>query len=286
MVNINNENLSVIISEKGAELQSLQYDQREYVWQGDSAYWAKHSPILFPVVGELKEGKYFFENKEYALPRHGFARDRLFEWYRDSASSVTFILKSDEGSLAVYPFQFTLKIIYKVEGTRLFCSYVVENNDTRALYFSIGGHPAFNLPLVGNLEYSDYSIWFNSDKVLERHLLFNGLTGDDTETLNLPNNQLPMEHSLFYDDAIVLKKINSTSVKLSTYKDPHGLTLTFEGFPYFGIWAARDAPFVCLEPWCGIADNIHHDQQLIHKEGINELQVNESWQRTWSIEVF
>ncbi|HYK47375.1 MAG TPA: aldose 1-epimerase family protein, partial [Parafilimonas sp.] len=116
--------------------------------------------------------------------------------------------------------------------------------------------------------------------------LRDGLLSGETELIKLNDKRLPLRVALFYKDAIVLKHINSKEISLRTAKDPHGLTFKFHGFPYFGIWAAKDAPFVCLEPWCGIADNIHHDNQLTHKEGIIELQPGVSWQRTWSVDVF
>ena len=285
MITISNDKLSVKVSEKGAEFQSLQYNGLEYLWQAHAS-WAKHSPVLFPIVGELKDGKYIFENKEYRMPRHGFARDKIFKAFQTSGTSAIFTLTNDENTLAMYPFSFVFKVEYRVEATRLLCTYIVENTDKKIMYFSVGGHPAFNVPLQSNLGYTDYSLKFNNDSILNRYLLHNGLTGDDTKVITLYNNQLQLHPSLFYDDAIVLKHIQSNEVELFTSKDKHGLRFAFDGFPYFGIWAAKDAPFVCLEPWCGIADDIFHDYQLINKEGINGLGAGESWQRTWNVEVY
>lgn len=286
MITISNDHLSAKISEKGAELQSLQYKNIEYMWQANPAWWAKHSPILFPVIGELKDGKYIFEGREYSMPRHGFARDKIFQASQTSATSVTFMLNDDESSFAVYPFRFVFTLQYRLEATTLFCIYHVKNSDSKMMYFSVGGHPAFNVPLQSDLHYSDYTLTFNDDTVLKKYLLHNGLTGDDTETIVLDNNKLQLHPSLFYADAIVLKHLRSNQIELATEKDEHGLRFSFNNFSYFGIWAARDASFICLEPWCGIADNLHHDHQLIHKEGINKLAAGESWQRTWNVKVF
>jgi galactose mutarotase-like enzyme len=154
------------------------------------------------------------------------------------------------------------------------------------MYFSVGGHPAFKVPLNENLQYGDYSLKFDDDTILNRYLLHEGLTGDSVQVLPLDEHELRLDASLFYADAIVLKDLKSQQITLHSDKDPHGLTFQFEGFPYFGIWAAKNAPFVCLEPWCGIADNIHHDEQLIHKEGINQLAGGESWERTWMVKLF
>ncbi|MEO6327484.1 MAG: aldose 1-epimerase family protein, partial [Ginsengibacter sp.] len=268
-----------------AELQSLQYNGLEYLWQA-LASWPQHSPVLFPFVGQLKDGKYIFENKEYRMPRHGFARDKVFTAIKTSGTTVTFTLTSDENTLAIYPFSFIFKVEYSLEETRLLCTYIVKNADKKIMYFSVGGHPAFNVPLRSNLGYTDYLLKFNNDSVLSRYLIHDGLTGDNTETINLNNDELQLQQSLFYNDAIVLKHLKSNQVELLTLKDKHGLKFSFDGFPYFGIWAAKDAPFVCLEPWSGIADSIFHDYQLVNKEGINQLGSGGSWQKTWNVDVY
>ncbi len=286
MITLSNNILSIKINEKGAELSSIQCNGIEYLWQADAAFWAKHSPVLFPIVGELKDGVYIFDNKEYALSRHGFARDKIFEALQSDNEAAIFILRSDEDTLKVYPFKFIFKVIYKLDVARLSCTYSVENVDNKNMYFSVGGHPAFNVPLNKQLPYTDYYLYFNNDTTLNRYVLQNGLTGNDTELILLTNNELLLQPSLFYKDAIVLKNIASTEIILKSDKDAHGLILNFKGFPYFGIWAAKDAPFLCLEPWCGIAYNINHDKNLINKEGINQLHAGEGWQRTWSIEMF
>ncbi len=286
MIQISNNRLLVSIYEKGAELQSLKLDGLEYLWQGDAKYWAKHSPVLFPIVGELKDGKYIFEKKEYALPRHGFARDKVFDVQKISGTSAIFTLHSDDETLSVYPFKFIFQLRYELKEDELSCTYIVKNIGDVAMYFSVGGHPAFRVPLDKNQEYRDYSLLFDNDIVLNRFLLHGGLTSDSVQALPLVQHELHLDPSLFYTDAIVLKDLKSRQVKLHADKDPHGLSFHLEGFPYFGIWAAKDAPFVCLEPWCGIADNIHHDGQLINKEGINQLATGESWERTWRVKLF
>ncbi len=286
MISLTNNRLSVTINEKGAELQSIQLDGLEYLWQANGAYWGKHSPVLFPIVGELRDGEYFFEQKKYKLPRHGFARDKVFEAEQTSPTAAIFTLKDNAGTLEVYPFRFIFQVKYEIKGAILFCTYDVRNTGEKMMYFSVGAHPAFNVPLVKNLRYSDYYLEFDNDERLQRYLLHKGLTGNETEEIELGNRSLQLRPSLFYADAIVLKHVKSREIKLYSDKDDHGLKFRFEGFPFFGIWAAVDAPFVCLEPWCGIVDIIHHDHQLVHKEGINKLPAGESWQRTWSVEMF
>ncbi|MEO8821613.1 MAG: aldose 1-epimerase family protein [Ginsengibacter sp.] len=286
MVQIKNDGLVVTISEKGAELQSVQFNALEYLWQADANYWGKHAPVLFPIIGELKDGKYIFNDKEYHLPRHGFARDKIFEAKKTADESAIFTLHNNAETLAVYPFQFIFQVQYEIKQHTLYCSYIVQNVNESDMYFSVGGHPAFRVPLNDKLKYDDYILEFNNDSTLKRFLLDNGLTNGSTETITLDGKKLHLKSSLFYNDAIVLKHINSDQIQLYSDKDPHGLKFSFEGFPYVGIWAAKDAPFVCLEPWCGIADNIHHDYELANKEGINQLAPGGTWKRTWSVELY
>jgi len=286
MIELKNDHLLVRINEKGAEIQNLQLNKQEYLWQADPDYWGKHAPVLFPIVGELKDGKYLFEDQEYHLSRHGFARDNLFEVNQSADTSAIFTLRSDAETRAVYPFEFIFQVQYEIIQQTLYCSYIVQNEDDGNLYFSVGGHPAFKVPISDQLKYEDYVLEFSNDIVLKRFLLQNGLTNNKTETLKLNDKKLYLNPSLFYNDAIVLKHIDSDQIKLYSDKDLHGLTFKFEGFPFFGIWAAKDASFVCLEPWCGIADNIHHDYQLKNKEGINQLAIGAKWKRTWSVELY
>ncbi|MDQ6904278.1 MAG: aldose 1-epimerase family protein, partial [Bacteroidota bacterium] len=160
MIKISNDRLSVIINEKGAELQSIQLNGLEYLWQADAKYWAKHSPVLFPIIGELKDGKYIFDNKEYQLSRHGFARDKIFTAEKIPGEAVTFSLQSDEQTLSVYPFKFLFSLQYKIKNSGLSCTYIIKNIDDKEMYFSVGAHPAFRVPLNENLQYNDYKLRF------------------------------------------------------------------------------------------------------------------------------
>jgi galactose mutarotase-like enzyme len=286
MIQISKDQLTATIHEKGAELQSLQLNGLEYLWQGDPKYWGKRSPVLFPIVGELRDDKYIFDKKEYILPRHGFARDKVFEATQLSEAAAIFTLHSNAETMTVYPFEFIFQVQYEIRNNKLSCTYIVQNPDVKAMYFSVGGHPAFKVPLTGRYQYDDYALKFEKDSVLLRSRLKKGLVKKDTESIPLVKKKLPLDPSLFYDDAIVLKDLNSKKVKLFSGKDKHGLTLKFEGFPYFGIWASKNAPFICLEPWCGIADSVHHDYQLVNKEGIIQLPPYETWQRSWFVELF
>lgn len=288
MITLHNDTLTAVIAPKGAELQLLKNNHTgiNYLWSGDGKYWGKYSPVLFPIVGGLKEDTYHYKNHTYQLPRHGFARDREFAAQQLNPEEAVFTLKDDADTWAVYPFAFTLKIRYRLNNSTLACTYEVYNTGNDALLFSVGAHPAFAVPLHAELQYSDYYLQFNQPENLQRWKLHNGLIATHAEEVETTEGRLPLQPSLFYEDAIVLKNLQSNCITLATEKDTHGLHFYFNNFPFFGIWAAKDAPFVCLEPWCGIADGVNHHQQLEEKEGINALAPDAHFERTWSVEVF
>ena len=285
---IKSRSLTVKINPKGAELTSIfnHENQTEYMWNADPNFWGKSSPVLFPIVGALIENRYRFEEKEYALPRHGFARDRVFVVEKLEENSLTFLLTHDENTLKVYPFKFEFRLIYSLENNALKVTYSVKNIGETRMYFSVGGHPAFAVPLSDNTEYEDYYLEFNQTEIFQRWgLTPEGLIEVQPFNFMVDTNKLDLTKELFYDDAIVFKNLESTSVTLKTDKTANQLKFDFEGFPYLGIWAAKNANFVCIEPWCGIADSADYRQELTQKEGIIELDSDEIFERTWRVTI-
>lgn len=285
---IANDDIKATFSAKGAELQSIVHLQNEnsYLWSGDGNFWGKFSPVLFPIVGGLKDDQYIFDGKTYQLPRHGFARDKNFNIEQINEHEILFTLHDDEETLEIYPFQFKLGLRYRLRGSTISCTYEVKNPSSSDLYFSIGGHPAFAAPLNKQGKYTDYYLHFNKDQELTFHHIENNLVLNKTSTIQLEDGKLPLAHELFYNDALVIKTLKSDSVLLLNTKNNNGLDFQFSDFPYFGIWAAKDADFVCLEPWCGIADGENHDRNFEGKEGIIKLGANDKWQRTWQVTCF
>jgi galactose mutarotase-like enzyme len=288
MISLENENIIVTFNAKGAELTGITSKQTglDYMWKGDPEYWGKFSPVLFPIVGGLKNDTYIFEDKEYHLPRHGFARDNMFDVAQISDGELLFTLSANADTLKVYPFQFKLRLRYQLSGNSLSCTYEVSNEGDQALLFSIGGHPAFAAPLTAETGYEDYFVRFSDDASVTYHKIADNLISNETETIQLEEGKLNLKHELFYDDALVFKSLKSNILQLRNTKNEHGLDFSFPEFPYFGIWAAKDADFVCLEPWCGIADGVEHNQQLGDKEGITSLSPAEVWKRTWTVTVY
>ncbi|MFT3934684.1 MAG: aldose 1-epimerase family protein [Chitinophagaceae bacterium] len=289
MFTIENSSIRAGISPKGAELQSLysKTHATEYMWSGDPAFWGKHSPILFPIIGTLKADTYYYDNKAYQLSRHGFAREMDFEVAAQTADSITFTLQSNADTFAKFPFAFKFSIQYALDGDTLKTTYHVANTGNGLLYFSVGGHPAFKVPLSTDLSYNDYYLLFNKTENAGRWPISkDGLIETKQQALFDNTNKLPLTKELFAKDALVFKQLHSTNVALKTDKNPHGLLFDFAGFPFLGIWAAKNADFVCIEPWCGIADSVDTDQQFVHKEGIESLQPGKDFERTWSATLF
>jgi galactose mutarotase-like enzyme len=287
---LENESLKIWIKPKGAELKSItkKSTSQEYMWNADPLFWGKSSPVLFPIVGALKNNEYHYEGNTFELGRHGFARDRQFILESKEENRLTLLLKSDEESLQVYPFEFELRIIYSLEvNNELVVSYDVKNIGSGQMFFSIGAHPAFQVPLDEELAYSDYSLEFSEEENAERwQLNAEGLLTGQTESMGTSLKTLHLRKDLFEKDALVFKGLRSESIELISKNSKRGLKFKFENFPYFGIWAAPKANFICLEPWCGIADSADHNQNLTEKEGIISLSAGHTFLRAWSVQVF
>lgn len=279
---ISNKTLSASIKHSGAELFSLADNQNnEYMWNGDPNFWPKHSPILFPIVGSLKNDNYIFNQKEYQLSRHGFARDMEFLLIEKTESSATFSLSYNEETLQKYPFKFELQILYQLEDNKLNIAYKAINKGETKLPFSIGAHPAFALPE----EFSKYSIQFEKEEKLEYSLLENGLISNTTETLETSNNIVSLNYKLFENDALVFKTLQSNSLTIFENSKPY-IKVDFEDFPNLGIWTKENAPFICIEPWFGYSDTLEKSGDLFNKEGILILEANQTFNSVFSIEIF
>jgi galactose mutarotase-like enzyme len=277
---ISNEKISATIASLGAELIRLEKDNQNYIWTVDESYWNKTSPVLFPIVGRLKNDTYSVNGTEYSLPRHGFARNIDFKIVEQSDDTVTFMMESDENTLAIYPFSFRLLLSYKVIEAFLTVSYTVINLSDVEMPFSIGAHPAFAITSV----FSDYALVFEKNEPLISYELHNEIFNSDTKKIPIKEGVLPLDYELFQKDALVFKNLASNSISLLKHNKPI-LSVVFEGFDYLGIWTKPNAPFLCIEPWCGLADHESHDGNLYKKEGIEILQSKQSLSRTIKIKI-
>ena len=278
---LSNRTLTAQINHKGAELISLKNKKNtEYIWNGNPIFWGKHSPVLFPIVGTLKNNQFEYKDKKYALSRHGFARDLTFLLVEKSENHALFSLVNSDTTLLCYPFEFELKIGYTLTENDLKITYQVTNKNDFLMPFSIGAHPAFALPKP----FEDYHLRFEKEEEVITFQLENDLISDKTTILPLIQNNLNLNYALFENDALIIKKIQSNSITI-TEKNKPVLRIKFEDFPHLGIWTKKNAPFICIEPWQGYSDTIENSGNLFEKEGIQILKSNDAFECQFSIEI-
>lgn len=291
MIELSDADLTVHINEHGAEVTSVvDADGLEYMWQADKKFWGRHAPILFPVVGRLKDDQYEYQGQTYSMGQHGFARDSGFTVVEQSESEVSLRLTDNEQTRAIYPFEFELLVTYKLEQHKLRVAYQVTNDGQQPLLFSIGAHPGFNVPLVrGEADFNDYVVRVAPAKTYQQIPLRAPLSDPTAaQPINL-RQPLPLTHQLFEDDAVVLElEGQETTVMLETAQNDHGVALTVKGASYLGIWSPfpQEAPFVCLEPWWGLADTVDSDGQLANKFAMNRLAIQKQFVAQYDLTFF
>lgn len=267
----------VQVTEKGAMLTSVQKDGAEYLWQGDPAYWAGQAPVCFPICGTLIGDRAVAFGKPCAMRRHGIARISPFSLEKHGANEVSFVQVSDENTRAMYPFDYRLRVRYVVLADRLTCIYEVQNTGGGPMPFVIGGHPAFNCPLLPGEDFSDYAVTF--DKPIEQAALrpdmHTGLVDVEKRFSVLQSGRLALTHELFVQDALIFDRI---AAKSATLMGPggRGVRLDFQDFDNLLVWSsANGGPFVALEPWSGISNCSDEDEVLEHKRGMTVLSPGE-----------
>ena len=275
-----NDFITISVQSKGAELISLKTDKQEFMWNGNPEFWGKHSPVLFPIVGSLKNNSYKIGSTEYILTRHGFARDQEFVLIELNPESIIFSLKANKETLENYPFDFELQIKYTIHENTLTIQYLVLNNSGNEMPFSVGAHPAFSLPNG----FENYSLEFSDDENPEYHLLENGLISDKTNLLELNNRILQLDYKTFQNDALVFKNLKSKSITILEKSIPY-IKMRFDDFPNLGIWTVQNASFICIEPWFGYSDTTQSNGNIYDKEEIIVLEKNHIFQIQFSIEI-
>lgn len=286
---LENDYLVATIKEHGAELASLRSKETglEYIWAGDAKYWGRQAPVLFPIVGRLKDDQYQVAGKTYHLGQHGFARDRDFAIREQTATKVVLELKADEASKELYPFDFCLQLSYELTASGLVVDYRVDNPSQEPIYFGIGGHPAFKTPLTPKESFSDYELTFSTDYRLPKIPLTNGLTDIESARLSAPTATVSRE--LFKDDALIYDlEQKPTKVSLTSKTSGHGVSLNVTDAKFMGIWSTypKEGQFVCLEPWWGLADTTDSNGDFTQKYAINRIDKAASFNHQYEITVF
>lgn len=272
---LRSEAAEAVISSLGAELISFKKrdTNHQYIWSGDAEYWTGQSPVLFPIIGVARGKEIRAGGQTYPIANHGFARRCEFTLVEATDTQAVFSLTQNEQTLASYPYQFKMVLTYILSGSTLEISYRVENTDEREIFFQLGTHPAFNLPVDGQGAITDCYLEFSEEENLERLFLNNDgqIISGQSEPVLLGERRLPLTHEMFYEDALVFRNVKSERIALRSRLTDTSVAVTAKGFPDLGIWQPKNAPFLCIEPWRGIADGDDFSGELQDKTGVVAL---------------
>ncbi|MBQ8907024.1 MAG: aldose 1-epimerase family protein [Clostridia bacterium] len=279
---LQNGRLTVEISPKGAELQSVRLLGEERLYQGDSPAWGGRAPILFPICGRLKDGAYTYGGKRYEMDKHGFARRSLFEAKRVSSTEAVFTLTSSPDTEKVYPFAFRLSATYRLEGDTLAIEMQVENTDKGAISFSLGSHEGFIL----REDLTEYALVFPEAEDIDCHLvnIETGLLKDGYVNFGRALTNLPLHNGLFIHDTLVLDRVKSREVTLCK-GEKKMLSMAFDA-PALMVWTVPKAPLLCLEPWFGQPDGEDATGRWEDKAGLLTVEAGKSFRSRHSITLY
>ncbi len=287
---LENMYLRITINQRGAEVASIlsKENGQEYLWNADEKFWKRSSPVLFPIVGSLKDSSFKAEGEVWPMSQHGFARDMDFKMTKQpDGKLIIFTLESNEDTLKLYPYKFKLEIEYRLDGYKLSVKWRVTNTDDKDIYFQIGGHPAFMCPLNNKAKQSEYFLNFDTDKDLSYSLLSsNGLVESEGHILKNDGGLISIDEHMFDKDALIFEGSQANKVSLVKPDGMAYLSVIFDA-PLFGIWspAGKNAPFVCIEPWYGRADRESFSGDISEREYENKLAPEELFEAEYTIEV-
>jgi galactose mutarotase-like enzyme len=285
---IKNNIIEVVISDHGAEVQSVKgaHTGEEYMWQADPEIWGRHAPVLFPIVGRLKNDEYKYQGKTYHMGQHGFARDCDFEVENHTQESITFLLKDNEKTREMYPFKFKFRVNYNLMNNLLEENFSVVNKSDETMIFGVGGHPGFNLPVNNGEEKEDYYFDMHPSIARVKIPLKGAYLDWNNRSLASTDSFIGLSDELFKDDALIYELHgHDNKVSLRTDKSKFHINVWTRNAPYVGIWSQypKTANYVCIEPWWGIADREDADGELEHKYGMNHLEPGKEYQAGFSI---
>ncbi len=288
---IQNSKLKVTVDTLGAQLMSIcSADGYEYLWQGDSKYWNDRAPVLFPFIGRLQDEKYRLNGRTYSMQIHGFANSKEFSMTSHKKDLLVLTLLGTIDTAVSFPYEFVLEITYKLEDNALVVQNRVKNNSGRQMHFALGGHPGFCVPISEGESFEDYYLEFSEPCKPNRvgftsdTILLNG----KTEPFGLEKNKiLPLKHSLFDEDAIVLQDV-ARQISLKNKKANCGITVSYEQMPYLGLWhwPKTDAPYICIEPWSSLPGRAGIIEDIACRADFIHLDSNKVYENVWSIKVF
>lgn len=279
---IENEAVRVTVADMGAELMSLvlKSNNTEYLWQGDEKYWTGRATNLFPICGRLTDGKYTYQGNEYEMVLHGFAKKSVFSVIEQKKDSIVFSLQANEETLKIYPFDFELFITYTLCESTVRESYRVINHGLERMYFALGGHPGFNLPLEEGCSFEDYFVAFAQEKPAKELVMEACYMTEETVPARLKDGKvIELTHSMFDKDAIFLQDMD-TCVTLKAKKGQKSVTLRYPDMKYLGLWhkPKTAAPYVCIEPWLSVPAYYQKVDDLETKRDMLPLEAGASYE--------
>ncbi len=287
LITIENQALTVILDSQGAVLHSIRKDGLEYLWQGDPRFWKRRDANLFPYVGRLTQGRYLLEGKTYPLPTHGFCIGTEFQVTEQSGTAVRFTLEDSRQTLEQYPFRFAFHVEYRLAGDSIQKICRVENRNDRQMYFGIGGHPGFQVPLGEAGDFSQWQLVFQEACAPMRIDLDPDnyrLAGTERPFPLKDGTTLPLTHGLFDQDAVVLRNMARTVTLCSELSD-RSVTVSYPDMPFLGLWHAprTEAPYVCVEPWVSLPSHSAYMEDLAKQEHLIHLAAGDTYRTTMTI---
>ena len=278
---IENDYIKIGVKTAGAELTSFvsKDSNIEYLWQGNPDVWYGQSPVLFPIIGRVLDDKYYYNEKEYTMPKHGLFRKREAVLVETTANTMTFMEKADEETLAIFPFDFEVYVIFELIEKTLKVTHKIINKSDKTMYFSIGGHPGFNC------EIGDYLLFDKNETLdtieIDTECLRTGKTIPVLEN----DNKVVITKDIFNNDALIFSGMNSEKITLASDNHSRKVIFDYSDCSYLGIWAKPGAPYVCIEPWWGVNDSHERKNDISKKDAIISLESGNTYNCYWSAEI-
>lgn len=289
MIEFGNDLLKLEISKAGAELCSVVNKKtgQEYMWTADKQFWARHAPILFPIVGSVWNGEYHSDSKTYKLGQHGFARDSEFEYLGTEGNKATFKLASNEKTKGLFPYDFILKVVYELTGNVIRIHWIVENPTNGTIYFQVGAHPGFNYVDFHPEDKVKGYFKMNTNELKYKLIGSKGCLNVEKEyVLKAEDGFYPITADMFDHDALVVEEGQITSISLCDKQKKPYITMNFDA-PVTGLWSPtkKNAPFVCIEPWYGRCDRENFTDDFSKKDHVNKLEAGKTFHTSYTIEI-
>ena len=289
LVTIKNDKLTVILDSTGAVFDSIVSGGNEYLWQGDEKYWTSKDHNLFPYVGRLTDGQYIYQGKKYPMSIHGFVKNAEFEIERQSAEDVTFIYSSNGKTREIFPFEFDFRVSYELCENKIIKKCSVENKGKNEMFFGLGSHPGFKVPVCGEGKFEDWVLEFDEASEPERveiDMNTYRLAGTTVPYSLEDGRRIPLRHELFDGDAIILHGM-PRAVSIKSDLSAHSVRVSFPDMPFVGFWHAvkTDAPYVCIEPWVSLPSHSAYMEDIEQQEHIIHLAPGKSYVNTVTVEI-